>query len=210
MDGEFERDAARGADALADALCQLKVMPVAGREVGAGLGDADDRLARLQLLPGQAEIEVALDIDRSHARIFRIVEPGLRAQPALAYRAAARALAVSCHRILALLIWPGECPCESAESMWRLSQNEETCYACDTMARDFGNEKLEARVRALAERTGETADAPIEPLLPEEETKRRLAAMRRLRSALPRLTDEDKRAIDKAMNDLYDEHGLPK
>ncbi len=94
--------------------------------------------------------------------------------------------------------------------MWRLSQNEETCYACDTMARDFGNEKLEARVRALAERTGETADAPIEPLLPEEETKRRLAAMRRLRSALPRLTDEDKRAIDKAMNDLYDEHGLPK
>ena len=50
------------ANAVADPLGQFEVMAVAGREVGAGLGDADDRLARGELLAGQAEIEVALEI----------------------------------------------------------------------------------------------------------------------------------------------------
>ena len=68
------------ADAVAHALGQFEVMPVAGRQVGAGLGDADDRLAGGQLLARQPVIEVALEIERGHARIVGIVEPQLRAQ----------------------------------------------------------------------------------------------------------------------------------
>jgi hypothetical protein len=56
MDGEFDRDAARLANALAHALRQHQVMPVAGAQVAAGLRDADDRLARLQLLEAEAEL----------------------------------------------------------------------------------------------------------------------------------------------------------
>ena len=48
---ELEGDAARRRDAVAHALGELEMMAVAGGEVGAGLGDADDRLAGLQLLP---------------------------------------------------------------------------------------------------------------------------------------------------------------
>ena len=44
--GKLERDAAGVADALAHALGQLDMVAVAGRQVGAGLRDADDRLAR--------------------------------------------------------------------------------------------------------------------------------------------------------------------
>ena len=55
-------------------------MAVAGRQVGAGLGDADDRLAGLQLLAGEAEIQVALEIERGHVGIVGIVEPELGAQ----------------------------------------------------------------------------------------------------------------------------------
>ncbi len=45
MHRELEGDAAGVADALAHALGQLEMMAVAGRQVGAGLRDADDRLA---------------------------------------------------------------------------------------------------------------------------------------------------------------------
>ena len=80
MDRKFEGDAAGIADALAHALGQLEVMAVAGAQVGAGLRDADDRLAGCQFVAGQAVIEVALQIERRHARIVGIVEPQLRAQ----------------------------------------------------------------------------------------------------------------------------------
>src|SRR5215204_1424088 len=75
MRRELEADAAGRNDALAHALRELEVVAVARREIGAGLGDADDRLARLQLLRSQAEIEVALDIERGHSGI---VEPEAR------------------------------------------------------------------------------------------------------------------------------------
>ena len=83
---ELERDAARGADAFAHALGQLEMMTVARRQVGAGLRDADDRLAGGEFLERQAEIEVALEIERGHARIVGIVEPQLRAQAPLGCR----------------------------------------------------------------------------------------------------------------------------
>ena len=78
MRRELEADAAGRNDALAHALRELEVVAVAGREIGAGLGDADDRLARLQLLRREAEIEVALDIERGHSGIVGIVEPKAR------------------------------------------------------------------------------------------------------------------------------------
>src|SRR5262249_53886820 len=81
MHREFEGDAAGLADAFAHALGELKMMTIAGREVGPALGDAYDRLAGCELLLGQPEIEVTLEIKRGHARIVGIVEPQLRAQP---------------------------------------------------------------------------------------------------------------------------------
>jgi hypothetical protein len=50
MNREFDGDAACLANAFAHALGQHEMVAVAGRQVGTGLGDADDRLARLQLL----------------------------------------------------------------------------------------------------------------------------------------------------------------
>ena len=84
MRRKLERNAARIADAVAHALCQLQVMTVAGRKVGARLGDADDRPPRHDLLPGETEIEIALEVERGHPGVFRIVEPELRAQAASA------------------------------------------------------------------------------------------------------------------------------
>jgi hypothetical protein len=40
-------------------------MAVAGRQVAAGLGDADDRPVGVQLGQGQAEVHVALEIERA-------------------------------------------------------------------------------------------------------------------------------------------------
>ena len=96
MHRKLERDAARRADAFAHAARQFEMMPVAGREVGAGLRDADDRLAGAQLLRGEPEVHVALEIERRHAGIFRIVAPELRAQ-LLALRV--RRLSAACRSV---------------------------------------------------------------------------------------------------------------
>ncbi len=75
MHRKFHRDAAGGADSLADPMRQFEVMAVARRKIVAGLRDADDRLAGLQFMPGQAVIEVALEVERGHAGVVRVVEP---------------------------------------------------------------------------------------------------------------------------------------
>ena len=80
MTREFERDAAGRPDAFAHALGQFEMVAVAGRQIRAGLRDADDRLAGAQFLAGQAVVEIALEIERRHAGILGIVEPELRAQ----------------------------------------------------------------------------------------------------------------------------------
>jgi hypothetical protein len=82
------------------------------------------------------------------------------------------------------------------------------------------NKAIEDRIREIGKRTGEGPSAVIaraigeveERLKAEDEALRekRIAAMERLRAMLPKLTDEDRRAIDRAINDLYDENGLPK
>ena len=45
--------------------------PRSGRRQG------DDRLAALQFRAGEAEVEVALEVERGHVGIGRVVEPGL-------------------------------------------------------------------------------------------------------------------------------------
>jgi hypothetical protein len=52
-------------------------MWVAGGNVGAGLGDADHRLARLQLLEGEAVGQEALQVERDDVDLVGIVEPVL-------------------------------------------------------------------------------------------------------------------------------------
>jgi len=67
--------AAGGANALADAMGPIQGDGVTRRQVIAGLRDADDRLAGLQLMPGQAVIEIALEVECGHPRVVRVVEP---------------------------------------------------------------------------------------------------------------------------------------
>ena len=81
MHGELERDPALLPDPLTHPVRQLEMVSVARRKIRAGLRDADDRPARLQLLPGEAPVHVPLDVERGHSGIVRVVEPGLAAQP---------------------------------------------------------------------------------------------------------------------------------
>ncbi len=104
MHRKFDRDAARLANAFADPLGQHDVMAVAGREVRAGLGDADDRLAGLQFLARQPEIQIALEIERRHRRIVRIVEPVPRPQAARGGRGTV--VALLSHTFIALSLAP--------------------------------------------------------------------------------------------------------
>src|SRR5262249_31054631 len=80
MAGKLEGDAAGRGDAFAHAPGQIEVMAVAPRKGGAGLGDPDDRLAGGELGPRDAVVEGAVQIERRHAGVFRIVEPELRPQ----------------------------------------------------------------------------------------------------------------------------------
>ena len=83
MGRELHGDAARFANAFTNALRQFDMMAVAGGEVVAGLRDADDRLAGLQLFARQSIVQVALQIECGHARIVGIVEPELGPELAL-------------------------------------------------------------------------------------------------------------------------------
>src|SRR5262245_65712581 len=80
MHGKFEGNASRLADAFAYTHRQRDVMPVAGRQIGARLGDADDRLAGGELLTSEAVVHVALEIERGHVGVVGVVEQLPRAQ----------------------------------------------------------------------------------------------------------------------------------
>jgi hypothetical protein len=84
MDAELERHPAGVPDAVPHAFSELEVMPVAGNEVAAGLRDADDRPAGLELRAREAVVQVSLQIERRHLRIARVVEPQAASQAFLA------------------------------------------------------------------------------------------------------------------------------
>ncbi|MNT55174.1 hypothetical protein D3C72_1923920 [compost metagenome] len=80
MGRELDRDTAGVANAVAQALGEVEMVAVAGIEVAARLGDADDRLAGAQLFRCRAVVHEALEIERGQIDVVGIVEPVLRAQ----------------------------------------------------------------------------------------------------------------------------------
>ena len=80
---KFHGHAAGIADAFAYTLDGVEMHPVARREVTAGLCDADDRFARQQLIGREAVVHEALEIERHHVEVFRIVKPVARAESAV-------------------------------------------------------------------------------------------------------------------------------
>src|SRR6476660_6029532 len=77
---KFERNAAGFANPFAYSMGKLEVVAVTWREVRPRLGDANDGLAGLQLLTLQAEVHVALQIQRRHVGVVRIGAPPARAE----------------------------------------------------------------------------------------------------------------------------------
>ena len=59
------------------------MVPVAGRQVAACLGNSDDRTVTVKLGERQAEIHVPLEVKSGHGRIAWRVEPFAAAQTAL-------------------------------------------------------------------------------------------------------------------------------
>ena len=82
VDRKLEADPARIPNSFFDPLGEIEVMPIAGSEVVSGLSDADDRPPGLQLFAGQAVVEIALQIERRHARVVGIIEPELASKVA--------------------------------------------------------------------------------------------------------------------------------
>ncbi len=88
------------------------------------------------------------------------------------------------------------------------------------MAITIRNKTTEAALREIGQDTGEGPSALIGRLVAEEKTRlsevekleraRRRHAMRELIAMLPKLTEHDSAEIDRAIEDMYDEHGLPK
>lgn len=88
------------------------------------------------------------------------------------------------------------------------------------MAITLRNKALEAKIKEIGRRTGLGPSAVIARAIERDQSeldaslsarvRKRAAAEKELRAMLPRMTEADRAAIDQAMEDLYDEHGLPK
>ena len=75
MNRKFKSHAASSCNAFADTLGQLEMMAVARGQVGACLGNTDNRFAAHQFFACKAEIEVAFDIKSGHSGIVGVIEP---------------------------------------------------------------------------------------------------------------------------------------
>ena len=80
MNRKLHRHAARVAYALTHARHRFEVHAVAGRQVTAGLRDADDGFAAGELLAREAVVHEALEIQRDHVGMGGVVEPVARAE----------------------------------------------------------------------------------------------------------------------------------
>ena len=79
MRRECQRDASGIANSVLDAIHQRHVDAIARRHVAARLGNADNRPRALQLLACDSEVAKAFDVDRSFARVLRVVKPDFAA-----------------------------------------------------------------------------------------------------------------------------------
>src|SRR4029078_1691063 len=77
---KLKGDPARRPDSVAHALGELEIVAGAGRQDRAGLRDADDRFSGPQLRRRQPVVEIALEVERRHARVIGIIEPELGSQ----------------------------------------------------------------------------------------------------------------------------------
>lgn len=88
------------------------------------------------------------------------------------------------------------------------------------MAITIRNKTTEAMIREIGRRRGEGPSAVVRYLAqdklreleagdPESEARRRKAIQEVMRSR-PKLTDEQKQEIERRMDELYDEQGLPR
>src|SRR5690554_6697720 len=75
MDRGLYGDGAGVTDTRTDSLCEMEMMAVAVGKFAVCLRDADNPTPRLKFVAGQPEIQVALEIERRHARVARVVEP---------------------------------------------------------------------------------------------------------------------------------------
>lgn len=90
------------------------------------------------------------------------------------------------------------------------------------MAITIRNQRLEEGIRKLGRLRKEGPSAVIARLVNKElreldldadkheDKARRYAALRRWLDGLPPITDADRRTIDQAMDEMYDENGLPR
>ena len=88
------------------------------------------------------------------------------------------------------------------------------------MAITIRNQRVEADLRELGAAMGEGPSATIARLVADEkqrltevqrlELTRRRHAMRELIAMLPKLTDAEKAEMDREMEEMYDEDGLPR
>jgi len=88
------------------------------------------------------------------------------------------------------------------------------------MAVTIRNKKLEADIREVGHETGEGPSALIARLVGDEkmrlseverlELARRRHEMRELLAMLPRLTDGQRTEMDRTMEEMFDENGLPR
>jgi hypothetical protein len=82
MNREFDWHAAGVAYTLPQPSGEDEMVTIAGRQIGAGLRNADNGPSRLQLGKRQPEVHVSLQVQRGHVRIGRVVKPGPGAQEA--------------------------------------------------------------------------------------------------------------------------------
>ena len=88
------------------------------------------------------------------------------------------------------------------------------------MAITLRNKVLEAKIKEIGRRTGLGPSAVIARAIEREDARmtkpqasdvaERLARMAKVLAEIPEPTEEERQAVQKAMDDMYDEDGLPR
>src|SRR3546814_7126858 len=106
------------------------MVAIAGCQIAAGLGDTDDRPSRLQFVDAETIVQIAFEIECRHIRIVRIVEPGTRPQPSLAFWPRFRPFS---H------IYPSRCTIRSEEHTSELQSLMRISYAVFCLKKKINN-----------------------------------------------------------------------
>jgi hypothetical protein len=80
--------------------------------------------------------------------------------------------------------------------------------ATEALIRELGKARREGPSATIARLAREAKQQEEQAWEAEKERRRQLIP--KLRALVPQLTEDDRHAIDRAMEDMYDENGLPK